>query len=384
MDVAFLFNSDYPAYKKGANYIWPARRLIFRSGILQASSRHMKMGYGDVIIKGDHSERARIRELVFFDHRWSMIHESRLRAVFDRAVIFAIVFQNMTKSIAVQLHKRLSRSGGYLGMKGVDFSYPPHLVVFRNFIGSQYRIKGTKICIFYSMGSNEDEDPYDLEEIRKLGFSDVGYEDQGLRGTIFDDFDKPAHFQQIARLREELAKHLAGGEEESSQIVLEFEDLNPQLFHALGAAIDAVIKAEHEEHIAQAALSGRRYIERLADTLFPPRETRHKGRDIGPDKYKNRLWAFIADNLPQGDPRIQTLGREAERLVKELNGGLHGDKHADHILKALVDATNFTMKLLTLNPDSAQQIHAPYMPGFKRFLDDVIKDRSVKKPNRRK
>jgi hypothetical protein len=382
MNIAFLFDSNFHAYANKGNYYWPPRRLIFRSGIIQASNRHMKMGAGDVIIDGNREERARIHELVFFDGSWGMLHEQRLRAVFGRAEILAIVFQNMTKVIAEQLHKRLSRSGGYLGLKSIEFGYPPHLIVFRHSIGTQYRMKGSVLRKFYSMGSNEGEDPYDLADLQKAGFTDVGYEDKGMRGTIFDDFDKPEHFEQIMRLRCLLAEHLPGGEDGAAEFVMELEDVNPALFNALGAAVDAVSKAQHEEHIAQAAVSGRRYMEKLADTIFPARKEPYRGRDVGKSKYLNRLAAYIEDNVPVGDPRLGVLGAQAATLMEELNGGVHGKETKEKILTALVGAAKFTMSLLMLNPDAARQAYEPFMEGFmKIFGDEIAEHRAGKLKN---
>src|SRR5580700_6186375 len=74
------------------------------------------------------------------------------------------------------------------------------------------------------------------------------------------------------------------------------DDLNPALFDALGAAVDVLRRARTEEHVAQVALSGRRYLEQLADVLFPAQEKEHNGRKVGRAEFKNRIWAFIADN----------------------------------------------------------------------------------------
>lgn len=374
MNIAILFDSSYPQYQKEGNYFWAARRLIFKAGLIQSSGRHMKMGAGDVIINGTRDEINRIRELVFFGDNWKLLHVDRLHAVFDKAEILAITFQNMTQDIAEKLHKRLSRNKGYLGLQAIEFGYNPHLVVFRNLIGTRYRMKGRMIRAFYSMGSTDGNDPHDLKDLRALGFKDVDWEDVGARGTIFDDYDSPEHFKQVMRVREALAPNLAGGVDDAFEMVMELEDLSPQLFNALGAAVDSITNAQHSEHIAQAALAGRRYMEQLADALFPARPDKYHGRDVGQAQYRNRLWAFVADNLPRGDPQVQAMGREIDRLVEELNGGLHGDQPKDRILTSLADAAKITMSLMILNPTAARQLYKPFIAGFNRFFAPLIED----------
>jgi hypothetical protein len=278
----------------------------------------------------------------------------------------------MPKSIAQDLHEQLSADAGYLGLISVDFAYGPHLALFRNSLIGVYRMKGAIARAFYSMGSKDGYDLDEIEAMRGLGFTDVGWEDKGARKTIFDDFDTLAHFVQVARFRRTVTPFLPGGEDGAFELVMVLEDLNPQLFNALGAAVNAIESAEHEEHVAQAALSGRRYLEKLADALFPARAEFYNGKDVSRDKYKNRLWAFIGDNLESGNPAFSALGAEIDRLVEELNGGLHGDRPKERVLKALADSAQLTGTLLALNPEAARQPYAPFLEGMRRFLNKTL------------
>ena len=202
--------------------------------------------------------------------------------------------------------------------------------------------------------------------MRKLGFTNVDWEDSGAHGTIFDDFDTLEHFRLIATFRNAVAPHLRGGADEASELVMVLEDLNPQLFNALGAAIEALERAQNEEGIAQAAISSRRYLEKLADVLFPPRTLDYNGRKVGKEQFRNRIWAFIIDNAANDVERVTALGKEVDRLVEEFNAGLHGDQEKPRMLRALADAATLTAALLALNPAEARK---PYYAHQKRILE---------------
>jgi hypothetical protein len=365
LNIALLF--DAFAYKDAGNYWWATRDLVFSTRIIQASGRHMRLSIGDVIVgfhRGD--DPARIYEAAFLRSEWKLLHEERLQTAFSRSVIFGMLFENMPRAVAEELHKALSPDTGYLGAVAVSFDYGPHLSLYRNCLPSKYRLKGTSCRAFFSMGQEDGKDEYDLEEMRRLGYVDVDWEDRGAHGTIFDDFDTPRHFERIAAFRKAISPLLPGGEDAAYELVMVLEDLNPKLFNALGAAMERLLAAETEEEIAQAALSGRRYMEQLADVLFPPTDVERGGRSVGKAAYRNRLWAFVEDNVAGDVGRRDVLGREIDRLVEELNGGLHSDKPHQRILKAFADAAQLTAELLALNPELVRK---PYYAFRSRIVE---------------
>jgi hypothetical protein len=256
----------------------------------------------------------------------------------------------------------------------VDYCYGPHLALFRNSMVTRYRIEGTSCRVFFSMGEEDDRPKHQLIAMRKLGYTDVGWEDRGAHGTIFDDFDTLEHFQRIANFRKAVTPHLAGGADEAFELVMVLEDLNPQLFNALGAGVAALERAKNEEDIAQAAISCRRYMERLADVLFPARSSDHNGRKVGKDQYRNRLWAFIADNAPGNLARMTGLGKEVDRLIAEFNAGLHSDQEKSRLLRALADAATFTAALLALNPSEARKPYFAHQKRMFEFFQEVIQE----------
>jgi hypothetical protein len=230
------------------------------------------------------------------------------------------------------------------------------------------------VCrIFISMNEEDSKDEYELEKMRGLGFTDVDWEDKGAHGTIFDDFDTLEHFKQVAEFRDEMAVDLPGGADAASELIMVLEDLNPQLFNVLGSAVAALRRARHEEDVAQAALSGRRYLEKLADVLFASREGEYRGRKVGREQYRNRIWAFVYDNVPHEPKRVTTLGQRVDRLVEEFNAGLHADAVKERVRRAFVDVASLTVELLALNPAETRKPYYAYEARLMEFFREVLK-----------
>lgn len=367
MNVAFLFDAYYPAHEP--NYYFAERTLLFENGLIRASDRHMKMSRGDVLIpNGTRTERDQYNDAIYFPHGlWRAVHETKLRDAYRRAVVSAMMFENMPRDLANRLHGALSSDGSYLGAIEVNFSYGPHLALLRNSIILSHRVKGDMARVFYSMGSKDGCDPQELEAMKEFGYTDVDWEDKGARKTIFDEFDTIEHFKQVVGFCQTVTPLLDGGEDAACELAMVLEDLNPLLFNALGAASAALNVAAHEEHVAQASISGRRYLERLADALFPARAALHNGHKVDASHYQNRLWAFLADNLDSNEPKFAEIGNEIERLVEEWNGGVHGDRTKDRMLQALADTGQLSAALLALNPATTHEPYAPFLPAIDRF-----------------
>ena len=154
MIIALLFNSDAPKYNR--YYGPPIRRTVFKTEIIQGSARHMKMSCGDVCIYGRHRTWQgydALTEATYFHGEWALYCEERLRATFRVATVYSLIFENMTQVIASQLHSALKPDDAYLGLLAVDYSYRPHLVLFRNSMITKYRIMGTTCRIFYELES---------------------------------------------------------------------------------------------------------------------------------------------------------------------------------------------------------------------------------------
>ncbi|MCS6626941.1 hypothetical protein N0B44_28890 [Roseibacterium beibuensis] len=373
MNVALLF--DWKAYDHVSNYWDATRAAVFGTGLIQRSGRHMKLAVGDLIVgHGDQADPARLYEVAFWHSKWRLVREQQLADAFP--TVFVMMFENMPSDLATDLHHALQAERGYLGAVSVHFEYPPHLVIYRAHLPPRYRVKGQALRSFYTMGNEDERDEYELEEMRRLGYADLGFEDRGASRTILDDFDTPRHFQRVAAFRDLMTSALTGGEDAAYELVMVLEDLSPKLFNALGAASERLANAETDEELAQVAISARRYLEQLADALFSPSDAKRNGRDVTKEAYRNRLWAFVEDNA-SGDPTtLKALGSEVDRLVLELNRGVHGAGENVRIAVALADVATLTSQLFSLNDGVVRQPYQPYRESILTFFKSSLTENS--------
>lgn len=370
MNIALLF--DWRAYDDAGNYWWATRAEVFGSGIVQRSGRHMKLSVGDVLasrMKGVSPEQLCVATLA--SSEWQRF-EDELRVIdaFFQHTLFAMVFENMPRNLGSTVHDALADSPGYLGAMSVHLESPAHLNLFRLSLSPTYRLHGTSLRAFYAMGDDDGCDEHDLREMRSLGYDDTGFEDLGPARTILDDFDTPGHFQRVAAFRRLMAGTGRTGEDDAYAFTMLLEELSPKLFNALGAAADRLGRAETDEDVAQAALSGRRYLEQLADALFPARPSEAGKRSLSKAAYKNRLWAFIEANTKDASI-LEHLGRTVDRLAEIMNEGLHGSRDRSGIGRALVETAALTVELFRLNPERARRPYFAHAAGVMAFAKAV-------------
>lgn len=376
MNAAFLFNSDDPKF--GGYYGPPIRNAILSSEILQNSNRHLKVSIGDVLIYS-HSESTShyidLAEKIYFWHPWQELFDDRIRSTYLNATVYAWVIQNITSDIAKKIHESLINDSSYLGMHALDFSYPFHLVFYRNLMIPKYRIYGHSCNLFFSMGEEDSKDEMEFDAMLELGFENVAWEDNGARKTIFDDFDTLEHFQQIEEYRRIIISYLSG-EDEADELIMLMEDLNPRLFNTLGAAVRALSRAQTEEDFAHIGLSGRRYLEQLADVVFPAQDELYNGKDVTKNKFKNRLWAYIDASIQETDSnretKIQILGKEVDRLFGEVNSILHADSDKEKAIQVLIDLTKFSITLISLDLEKARKPYYAFEQNIRNFFKEAF------------
>lgn len=372
VNIALLF--DWRAYDDAENYWWATRTEVFGSGVIQRSGCHMKLSVGDVLtsqMKDINPEQLCVATIA--SSEWQRFDdEHRLIDAFFQHTLFAMVFENMPRNLASAVHDALADSPGFIGAMSVHFESRVHLSLFRAFLSPTYRLHGTSLHAFYAMGDDDGCDEHDLLEMRSLGYDDTGFEDLGPARTILDDFDTPEHFQRVAAFKRLIAGTGGSGEDDAYAFSMLLEDLSPKLFNALGAAADKLRRAETDEDVAQAALSGRRYLEQLADSLFSPKPKEAGKRNLSKAAYRNRLWAFIEINTK--DPAIlEVLGRTVDRLVEKLNEGLHGSSDRSAIGQTLVEMATLTVELFRLNPEGARRPYFAHAAGVMAFAKAVAK-----------
>ncbi|WLE59534.1 hypothetical protein GIY62_02250 [Burkholderia plantarii] len=382
MNVAFLFNSDHPAL--GGYYGGPVMELVLGANVLQGESRSMRVSVGDVLTfsmvsqSKDRTYAAldKLCRAVYEPVSFDRVNKPKLEATYTTATVYCWLFQNMTQAAAENLNRELQSADFYLGCMDVIFSRPLHLQLFRNSLIEKFRLTGTKCAIFYDMGHNEDPDVCVKEAFERAGF-EVEYEDQGARRTIFDNYDSLEHFKRVESFRSLCSRLPALSGDDASAITHSLEELHPKLFDALAAAARTLERAETEEDYAQAALSGRRLLERTADALFPPQDVEWKGRKVGPSQYKNRLWAYIEKALFSTDApsgRLEVLGKEADRLIELFNSGLHASPTQEKVELAFRDLVIWLSSVIDINPSMARDPYQPYGLEIDSFMRSILSE----------
>ncbi|WP_143136081.1 hypothetical protein [Burkholderia ubonensis] len=350
--------------------------MILGVGALQGAGRYMRVSVGDILTyslspRRTYSDLDSLCRTVYRPIKFDRLNMSRLEATFTTATVYCWLFQNISVSLAQDLHEGLVGNDSYLGAMDVDFSNPRHLIFFRNNLIEAYRFKGAHCSVFYDMGVNEDPDAVVRESLENNGFV-VDYEDQGARRTIFDKYDTPEHFQRIDSFKSVFSRFPGLDEDCASNLAHSLEELHPRLFDAFAAAARTMHRAETEEDLAQASLSGRRILEQIADYLFPSRDNDWKGRKVGKLQYKNRLWAYIDVALPStiNDRQkiLEGMGRESDRLVDMFNAGLHAGPTREKVEIAFRDLVIWLSNLIEINPAEAVKPYLAYGGAISDFL----------------
>lgn len=380
MNVAFLFNSDHPDLD--GYYGSPIRDLILGTQVLQHAERHMRVSIGDILTfgaitqSGNRSVAALIDlcRAVYRPRQFDRLLRDRLEPTYHSATVYCWLFQNIVPSTSESLHAALAQDPSYLGSMDVDFSNLFHLHFFRNCLCEEYRLRGTSCSIFYHMGQNEDPDTKVLEAFEKHGFT-VKYEDVGARRTIFDDYDTVEHFRRVEDFKHTFAEFDDLGPGVASDLALVLEELHPKLFDAFAAAARTLARAETEEDCAQAALSGRRVLNKIADYLFPPRDELWNGRKVGPNQYKNRLWAYIEQAIGSIEANsvilLERLGTETDRLVVLFNSGLHADVTKEKVEAGFAALARWLIEVIELSPEAARQPYVAYEKQLRHFIGNL-------------
>ena len=368
MNVAFLFNSDHPSL--GGYYGIPLLEKVLSTGSLQKSSRFMRVSVGDIMTHMASAGKTfeyleSLCHEVYKPRDYDRIHWNALHATYRTATVYCFLFQNMTEKCADELNQRLiDIEPAYLGAMDVDFSDHIQLKFFRNSLCEEYRINGLECALFVEMNDFENMDQLIKNIFEKYSFT-THYEDIGARRTFWDGFDTLKHFTRIADFKNAFIAMSGVTEDLANDVIHSLEELHPKLFDKFASAARALQRAETEEDLAQASLSGRRILESFADYLYPPRKTLFNNRKIGIKEYRNRLWAYIETTLESSDLRdkeskLIILGKEADKLVELFNAGLHSDPSKEAVELAFSRQLQWIQAVIELSPMNARKPYLAY------------------------
>jgi DNA uptake protein ComE-like DNA-binding protein len=130
-------------------------------------------------------------------------------------------------------------------------------------------------------------------------------------------------------------------------------DLDPELAEMLMLAFKAV-SSDNEEEWSQALTTCRRFLEQLADKLYPPVEKPVQGRKLSQENYINRIWAFMDNailsksNKELAKKHVDLLGGYLQSGYRLTNKGVHAKinrieavKTVFHIYMTCVDLLGY-------------------------------------------
>lgn len=380
MNIAFLFNSDHKMYN--GNYGRPILELILKSNVLQKTSRNIKISLGDIltystVAKSDtptYDYLYKLNDMVYTPYNFKHLIQPKLKDTSKTSTIYCVFFQNILEETGELLNQFLKSNDSYLGAMDINLSNLLHSKFFFVSLIKSYRILNKKCFIFYSMNENEDPDLSEKECFEKYNF-DVEYEDLGAVDTIFDNFY--SDFKHLSRIQDFKNIFLTLpniNDDILDNVIISLEELHPKLFNSFSALSRTFARIETEEDIAQCSLSGRRILEQLANHLFPPQETKYKGREVGEKQFKNRLWAYVSDVVETKslDTRyIDSIGKQINFLIDKFNAGLHSDYNKDDLILIVEKLIFFIIDLVNLSPVNIRKPYLAYDSEISKFMEEL-------------
>lgn len=343
MKIAFHFDADDK--RLGNYYGAPVRRALF-GAILNSRTidLHTKIFQGDILLgmltmdreSTEEGEVHRFNEARFISsvqtlldpgsHVWMTFSDRTVERLLNGNV-FVLLFESMSFRDAREIDASLQNYPWYLGALQIDDACRVHWVAYANSMIASYRIIGRDLHLFWD-GYSDDKDEGHAKELQKLGFASVNFEALNGKFTVFDKHHDYQEARRVAELGSALSDALGTM---ADQVISRFSDAAPELGNKLWSAIRTYDRAEVAEDYAQVAVSCRRVIEYVADSIFPPVEDSTGGRRLGSKNYRNRLLAF-ADRERASDANVDLicastalLSEQLEKLGNLLNKGVHAE-----------------------------------------------------------
>jgi hypothetical protein len=231
--------------------------------------------------------------------------------------------------------------------------------------------------------AGEDRDSEWLEFLRRLMSPlaiAVDFEDMGAQQTIFDPADDPRVDADMGQAERLLESYVSGMVDD---VVIRARDRDPRFIAVLAAALKALDEHEDAEQLAHVALSCRRALIRLADMLYPAKPTKAGERSLGPEAYRNRLWAY-ADERLESDSKarvviatLNDVGARVEALDQTANKGIHDQVDAQEVHRLVLGLLLLIHDFLSLAPPSgtpASAYESEILAEMKKFVRPVAAD----------
>ncbi|GAA3348621.1 hypothetical protein GCM10020358_67740 [Amorphoplanes nipponensis] len=379
MNIALLFDASDPTL--GSDYGDEVMRRILRTGVLQRRKAHVRVSIGDILTRMLTPDWpvSKIIARIYCPTRFDRLRRDLLERTVTDSTVFCWLLQNLTEDVAEEVNAALAGTAGYLGAMNVSFGDPVQLAMFRQSLPEYIRFRGIAAAVLYT-GDNLDPDRA-LDELLATEGMTVTYEDIGARKTAFDRFTDPAHFRRIEYFQDTAAALDGTSEALLSELALVIEEIHPELFNALNSAMRAIVGAETGEDLAHAALSGRRFLEALANYWYPPRDQPVDGRKVGPAQYRNRLWAYLTEAAATAEPptagEVRGLGLTLDDLFDRFNAGVHSTLSRSRVEQTFAALLAWLAAAIRLNPSAAARPYLAYEPElmdyYRKLAQSVLR-----------
>jgi hypothetical protein len=311
---------------------------------------------------------------------WTTIQTTELKEILSNIDVAAFVIDGLVPADSREIHRLLTRTVGYLGAIEALPSEEACWALYDNSLPARYRIVGNEMRVFYKKAEYEagaDRNEMSMTAFREANiYPQVIWEDTGVRDTIFDPYKTPEYAQAAAEVEGLINAQMAGV---VNEIFLRAAQIDPRLLTNLHGAFKSFERLDTNEALAHAALSCRRLIENLANALYPPREGKVKNRLVGKAEYRNRLWAYIDDQLDSNSQRqlvlstLQDVGNRLDKLDAVANSGLHANIEPNETRRLLVGLTSLTYDLLTLAEPPLTAPNEPYNEHTQRIVREILR-----------
>lgn len=263
----------------------------------------------------------------YHPRRWCSLRLSA-REVAVNGTIFSVCFETLDATTTASVDKKLRETfpNSYLGALEVDESLASHLGAYRLPVIGRIDDGCAKI---YWDGTNEaSKIEYLIDWFRDAGFCECDFRPLNGKYSIFDTDHGSKQSLQNAQSRQWMRELL---DSVGDHILGHLADGAPALPEKLWNALNEFHHLKVPEQASNVAFACRRIFECVADALFPPTDEPVEGRDLGTDKYRNRLLMYLQKQKVSQSERSQieatmkATALELGKLCDLANKGLHSE-----------------------------------------------------------
>lgn len=328
MKAAFHFDADHERFDR--YYGLPVVKEIF--GLLfqkETPGLHLKIFSGNICsidyLKNKKSREELIQGLIRPPRPvWQSLRPDFIDYLFNRK-IFVLAFEGISARLRDSLHEALLNDETYLGAQQIHEANPVHWVLYGASLIPSYRIVGSDLRLFYSVGQGDEKDESLAEDLKAdIPFSSVTFEELEVQHTILDSYSSYEHASRIANLSTKLYDHL---NLVADQLMLRLTDLAPGLYEDMHATLARFEDVETPEELNGAAQASRNMLQSLADRLSTPGDSPEgTAQQAG---FQERLTKYISGQQSDSEVLLSQLKDISDRSYKILGGANRGNYEED-------------------------------------------------------